>query len=108
VFNSLFEDREGSIWLPTDGQGLYRVRKQAITIFRKRMAFPIADRNIYPIYQDRAGTIWIGTWNGGLVATLVGEVALIHSVYIPREERYLERKFGAQYLDYRASVRRWL
>jgi len=27
---------------------------------------------------------------------------------IPREERYLERKFGAEYLEYKASVRRWL
>jgi protein-S-isoprenylcysteine O-methyltransferase Ste14 len=35
-------------------------------------------------------------------------VALIHYVVIPREEKYLERKFGAQYLDYKASVRRWL
>ena len=50
--------------------------------------------------------IWVNSvW---LLATLVGAVALIHSVVIPREEQYLERKFGAQYLDYKASVRRWL
>jgi protein-S-isoprenylcysteine O-methyltransferase Ste14 len=50
--------------------------------------------------------IWVNSvW---LLATLVGAVALIHYVVIPREERYLERKFGAQYLDYKASVRRWL
>jgi protein-S-isoprenylcysteine O-methyltransferase Ste14 len=43
-----------------------------------------------------------------LLATLVGAVALIHYVVIPREERYLERKFGVQYVDYKASVRCWL
>jgi protein-S-isoprenylcysteine O-methyltransferase Ste14 len=43
-----------------------------------------------------------------LLATLVGAVVLIHSVVIPKEEQYLERKFGSQYLDYKASVRRWL
>jgi protein-S-isoprenylcysteine O-methyltransferase Ste14 len=43
-----------------------------------------------------------------LLATLVGAVALIHYVVIPREEQYLERKFGAQYLDYKAAVRRWV
>jgi len=50
--------------------------------------------------------IWVNSvW---LLATLVGAVALIHYVVIRREEQYLERKFGAQYLDYKASVRRWL
>jgi protein-S-isoprenylcysteine O-methyltransferase Ste14 len=27
---------------------------------------------------------------------------------IEREERYLERKFGGEYLDYKAQVRRWI
>jgi protein-S-isoprenylcysteine O-methyltransferase Ste14 len=50
--------------------------------------------------------IWIDSvW---LLGTLVGAVALMHYVVIPREEQYLEREFGAQYLDYKASVRRWL
>ena len=43
-----------------------------------------------------------------LLATLVGAVALIHYVVVPREEQYLERKFGTRYLEYKASVRRWL
>src|SRR5947199_7867648 len=51
-------------------------------------------------------SIWINSvW---LLATLAGAVALIHYVVIRREEQYLERRFGAQYLDYKASVRRWL
>jgi len=50
--------------------------------------------------------MWVNSlW---LLATLVAAVMLIHYVVIPREERYLERRFGAQYLNYKASVRRWL
>lgn len=50
--------------------------------------------------------IWVNSlW---LLATLVGAVAIIHWVVIPREEQYLERRFGAEYLDYKGSVRRWL
>jgi protein-S-isoprenylcysteine O-methyltransferase Ste14 len=51
-------------------------------------------------------SIWINSlW---LLITLAGAVGLIHYVVIPREEQYLERRFGAQYSDYKISVRRWL
>jgi signal transduction histidine kinase/streptogramin lyase len=72
AFNSFFEDREGRIWLATDGQGLYRIRQQAISVFSKEDGLP--GRNIYPIYQDRTGAIWIGTWDAGLVRLSGGEV----------------------------------
>ncbi len=64
VFNTLFEDREGNIWLSTDGQGLYRVRNQTINVYSKEQGLP--DRNVYPIFQGRDETVWIGTWTGGL------------------------------------------
>jgi len=43
-----------------------------------------------------------------LIVTLIAAVAVMASVVIPREERYLERRFGADYLDYKRSVRRWV
>ena len=50
--------------------------------------------------------VWVNSW--WLVATLAAAVAIIHWVVVPREERYLETKFGSAYLAYKASVRRWL
>ncbi len=70
---------------------------------------PVPARN--PIYLafsllQLGMAIWVNSlW---LLATLVGAAALIHSIVIRREEHYLEQKFGAGYLDYKASVRRWL
>ena len=75
VFNSFYEDWEGSIWLTTDGQGLHRLRRQTITTFSKEDGLP--DRNIYPIYQGRDGVIWIGTWNGGLARFSRGKITAV-------------------------------
>ena len=43
-----------------------------------------------------------------LLVTLIPAVALMSFVVIPREERYLETCFPSDYLDYKASARRWL
>lgn len=43
-----------------------------------------------------------------LLGTLAAAVSVMSLVVIPREERYLERRFGAGYLSYKARVRRWL
>jgi protein-S-isoprenylcysteine O-methyltransferase Ste14 len=48
-----------------------------------------------------AGSLWI-------VTLLAPTLAVMRYGVIAREERYMERKFGAPYLAYKASVRRWL
>ncbi len=42
------------------------------------------------------------------LASLPIAIAIIDRGVIAREERYLERKFGAPYADYKQAVRRWL
>ena len=50
--------------------------------------------------------LWVNSvW---LLATLGVAVALMHFFVIRREEEYLERRFGLEYLRYKASVRRWV
>jgi protein-S-isoprenylcysteine O-methyltransferase Ste14 len=50
--------------------------------------------------------IWVNSlW---LVAMLIATVAVIAVVVVAREERYLTGRFGPEYLEYKASVRRWL
>ena len=43
-----------------------------------------------------------------LLVTLIPAVALMSFFVIPREERYLEARFPADYPAYKASVRRWV
>ena len=64
-----------------------------------------------PVYLAMSALhLGIASWanNAWLVTTLAMAVALMAIVVIPREERYLAERFGADYLDYKASVRRWL
>ena len=42
------------------------------------------------------------------LAVLVVVLVVIDRAVIAREERYLERRFGADYLQYKEQVRRWL
>jgi protein-S-isoprenylcysteine O-methyltransferase Ste14 len=48
---------------------------------------------------------WVNS--AALLLALIPAIVLLSLVVIPREERYLEAKFGAQYLAYKAAVRRW-
>lgn len=43
-----------------------------------------------------------------LAITLLPALGVMAFVVIPREERYLTRRFPVEYAAYRASVRRWL
>jgi protein-S-isoprenylcysteine O-methyltransferase Ste14 len=48
-----------------------------------------------------AGALWV-------LVPLPVVLLVIDRAVIAREERYLERKFGREYLDYKNSVRRWI
>jgi protein-S-isoprenylcysteine O-methyltransferase Ste14 len=82
-------------------------RKPTIVIVRTG-AYRFSRNPIYLAFSlfQLGIAIWVNSvW---LLATLIGAVALIHYVVVPKEEHYLERRFGAHYLQYKASVRRWL
>lgn len=49
----------------------------------------------------------VATVNGWLLVLLVPTWAVMHWGVIVREERYLARKFGAEYEEYRRRVRRY-
>jgi protein-S-isoprenylcysteine O-methyltransferase Ste14 len=42
-----------------------------------------------------------------ILVTLLPAISVMSFVVIPREERYLEARFGEEYARFRASVRRW-
>ncbi len=67
-----FKDREGSVWLGTDGRGLYRTRRQTITSYSSAQG--MEGTNVYAIRQDAAGDVWMGTWDTGVSRLSGGKI----------------------------------
>lgn len=69
VIYSLFEDRNGNIWIGTKGDGLVRATQVGDNWKWKHFRAEnsgLSSNNIYSIEQDHDGRIWIGTYGGSL------------------------------------------
>src|SRR5262245_11869517 len=58
----LYRTKDGDIWAGTYGQGLFRYRGIANTIYHAPALLP--DNYILALLEDREGNLWVGTKNG--------------------------------------------
>ncbi len=56
---------------------------------------------VYAGIAVASDSVWV-------LALLIPIVLITQFAIIPREERYMERQFGGEYLEYKGRVRRWL
>ena len=61
---SIFEDREGSMWVGTEAGGLNLLKSKKFNTYTTREGLP--NDLVKAIYQDPQGGIWIGSNGGGL------------------------------------------
>jgi signal transduction histidine kinase/ligand-binding sensor domain-containing protein len=61
---SLLEDRDGSLWVGTWGQGLYRLARGKVEGWTAKDGLP--DDFIRTLAEDSEGNLWIGMRSGGL------------------------------------------
>ena len=64
IVNSLYEDREGSIWIGTNGGGISRFKDGKFTTYKTGDGLP--DNYVLALYEDGEASLWIGTNNGRL------------------------------------------
>jgi protein-S-isoprenylcysteine O-methyltransferase Ste14 len=96
-FNTAFSRRGTAVepWKPTTAivtTGPYRITRNPAYL---GMAL------VYVGVALMSDALWV-------LAPLPVVLAVVDRGVIAREERYLERKFGQEYVDYRSRVRRWL
>ena len=51
-------DREGNLWVGTNGMGLIRLRRAPLTAYGKDEG--LSDAGFNAVFQDREGRIWLG------------------------------------------------
>ena len=63
-------DSTGALWVPTDADGLFRLRGTEFIHYTTRDG--LAGKSIWNILIDRSGVVWIGTGGGGLSRLYAG------------------------------------
>jgi len=70
---TMIRDREGHIWIGTDGGGLFHLRNGHVSRLTKKEG--LTSNKICWLYEDRAGSLWIGTLGGGLNRLFHGKIS---------------------------------
>lgn len=84
---SIFEDRDGNIWLGTKGTGIVRMTPKGNDYEYRRYRHrtdirgSVSSDNIYSIAQDGDGRLWFGTFGGGISMLENAGSGYFHNVY---------------------------
>jgi ligand-binding sensor domain-containing protein/AraC-like DNA-binding protein len=64
VIISFFEDREGTLWIGTNGGGLYNLRESKIITYTNKNG--LSFNNVYGVFHDSHGRVWMGSKGYGV------------------------------------------
>jgi ligand-binding sensor domain-containing protein len=60
----IIEDKAGTIWLVTDGNGIFKYSNGVFTHLTTKNG--LTNNNTHAILEDKQGNIWIGTFYDGV------------------------------------------
>lgn len=75
---ALLVDREGNLWIGTDGKGLHRFRPGQLTAYTQ--VDGLSDNSFVPVTEDVDGKVWLGSMSGGLFQFQNGTFT-VHNLY---------------------------
>ena len=66
VIYCMYQSKDGTLWLGTKPQGIYRLKETAAGTFHIDHLTQLPNLNVYNILEDRQGRLWVATLGGGL------------------------------------------
>jgi signal transduction histidine kinase/ligand-binding sensor domain-containing protein len=105
--NVIYADRQGELWIGTNGGGLDRFDPSAETFvhYRHDPADPtsLGDDTVQSILEDNAGMLWVGTWDG-LDRFDRSQNQFYHSQHDPEDARSLSNNTILSLFEDRSGV----
>ena len=80
VILALTEDRDGNLWIGTQGGGVCKFSGELIVSFTRTEGLP--DQGVYRVTEDRRGRIYASALNGGLVEIVEGRAVPVPGALI--------------------------
>ena len=72
---SMYQSADGTLWLGTKPDGLYRLTENAPQTFKIDHFTDLPNTSIYCITEDRYGRLWLATLGGGVCYTIQQQAA---------------------------------
>lgn len=96
IYN-IHQDKDGMLWVPTDGYGLYLFEKHNYKLKRhivNNISDPFSLPNNKPsiVYQDNNGIYWIGSYDKGVSKLDPSKYAFGHYYYKPDQSNGMSEK----------------
>ena len=66
---SMHQSADGTLWLGTKPDGMYRLRETSVGVFHVDHLTDLPNQNVYNMVDDGQGRLWVATLDGGLCYT---------------------------------------
>jgi diguanylate cyclase (GGDEF)-like protein len=97
TISSLYQDKEGSLWVGSIDRGLSRYFHGQVS--HHAIADGLSDNFVRCIFADREGSLWIGTFGGGLNRLKEGKF-----INYTKKEGLSENEIWSIYQDHQGAV----
>lgn len=99
----LYQDKKGTIWVSTDGDGIYLLdkKKGLVQHLKQNPSDPFSLSNNQPskVLEDNNGVFWIASYNAGVSKLAVAKASFGHYFYQPGSRTGLSAKIAQSVLE---------